>query len=54
MTREEMFTAIIQKYGFEHPETIHFAEMMETEKSDAVLKEAMELALEKPFEEEDF
>lgn len=53
MTREEMFTAIIQRYGFEHYETIHFAEMMETE-SDAVLKEAMELALEKPFEEEDF
>ena len=52
MTREEMLTAIIQRYGFEHPETIHFAKRMETA-TDAELHKAMELALEQPFDDED-
>lgn len=30
MTRDEMFTLIIQKFGFEHEVTIEFAKMMET------------------------
>ena len=29
MTREEMLTLIIQKFGFEHEYTIQFAEAME-------------------------
>lgn len=29
MTREEMLTKIIQKYGFEHERTIEFAEAKE-------------------------
>ncbi len=48
MTKEEMLTAIIQRFGFEHYETIHFAEMMATA-TDQELKEAMYLALECPW-----
>ena len=48
MTKEEMLTTIIQRFGFEHYETIHFAEMMATA-TDQELKEAMYLALECPW-----
>ena len=29
MTKDEMLTLVIQKYGFEHERTIQFAEAME-------------------------
>lgn len=29
MAREEMFTLVVQKFGFEHEYTIQFAEAME-------------------------
>jgi hypothetical protein len=50
MTREEMLTAMIQRFGFENCETIHFAEMMVT-CTDQELKNAMLLAFEYPFRE---
>lgn len=31
MTKEKMLDNIIRKYGFEHPLTIHFANLMEDE-----------------------
>ena len=40
MTREEMLTNIIRKFGFEHQNTIHFAYMCETCRSEKSLQVA--------------
>ena len=37
MTREEMLTAVIRKWGFEHSNTIWFAKHMKTDDTDEEL-----------------
>ena len=37
MTREEMLTEVIRKYGFEAPETIRFASYLERFHEDAIM-----------------
>lgn len=44
MTREEMFTKIIRKYGYEHPHTIAFFKLSETH-SDIELEKILEFYL---------
>lgn len=49
MTKDEMLTLIIQKYGFEHEYTIQFAEAMEwmgQTELEALLNEVLALPLE--------
>lgn len=53
MTKDEMFTLIIQKYGFESEYTIQFAEAMEwmgREELETLLYEVLAL----PFEAEEW
>ncbi len=45
MTRDEMLTAVIQKYGFEHDKTIWFAEKVEAETDNEILECAFEVAM---------
>ena len=44
MTREEMLTRVIRKWGFEHENTIWFAKCMETD-TDEELDAAFEVAM---------
>lgn len=44
MTREEMLTEVIRKWGFEHEETIWFAKHMETD-TDEEIEAAFEVAM---------
>ena len=44
MTREEMLTKVIRKWGFEHENTIWFANCMETDTSEE-LEAAFEVAM---------
>lgn len=53
MTREEMLTLVIQKYGFEHEYTIQFAEAMEwlgQTELKALLNEVLALPLDTEVE----
>ena len=55
MTKDEMFTLIIQKYGFESEYTIQFAEAMEwlgREELETLLYEVLALPFEGDEEEE--
>jgi len=52
MTREEMFTLIIQRFGFEHEITIEFAKMMET-LSDSQLSLALATFMTTPITDEE-
>ena len=52
MTREEMLSLVIQKFGFEHEYTIQFAEAMEwlgLVELEALMNEILDL----PIEDED-
>ena len=54
MTREEMLTLIIKKFGFEHEYTIQFAEAMEwlgRKELEALMNEVLALPLD--IEDED-
>ena len=56
MTREEMLTLVIQKYGFEHEYTIQFAEAMEwlgLTELEALMDEVLALPIDLDDEEED-
>lgn len=56
MTKDEMLTLVIQKYGFEHEYTIQFAEAMEwmgQTELEALLNEVLALPLETEDEEWD-
>lgn len=56
MTRDEMLTLVIQKYGFEHKYTIQFAEVMEwmgQTELEILLNEVLALPLETEDEEWD-
>lgn len=46
MTREEMLTNIIRKFGFEHQNTIHFARLCETCRSEKSLRVAYSIFIE--------
>lgn len=49
--REKMFTEIIRFWGFEHKNTIEFAQAMETA-TDEQLKELFEDIIDRPVEDE--
>jgi hypothetical protein len=51
MNKEEMLSAVIQRFGFEHENTIWFAGQMTTASSDA-LAFMMDMLLDPPFEYE--
>ena len=56
MTKNEMLTLVIEKYGFEHEYTIQFAEAMEwmgREELEALLYEVLALPLKAEEEEWD-
>lgn len=56
MTKDEMLTLVIQKYGFEHEYTIQFAETMEwmgQTELEALMNEVLALPLETENEEWD-
>lgn len=56
MTRDEMLTLVIQKFGFEHEYTIQFAEAMEwmgLVELEALMNEVLALPIENE-DEEDF
>ena len=56
MTKDEMLTLVIQKFGFEHEYTIQFAEAMEwlgEKELEALLNETLELPIEAEDEELD-
>lgn len=52
MTRDEMLSMVIQRWGFEHENTIEFAQAMER-MNDAELEAFMNEVLVRPFEEEE-
>jgi hypothetical protein len=55
MTKDEMLTLVIQKYGFEHKYTIQFAEAMEwmgQTELEALMNEVLALPLETEDDEE--
>ena len=54
MTKEEMLTLVIKKFGFEHEYTVQFAEAMEwlgKEELEALMNEVLALPLD--IEDED-
>lgn len=54
MTKDEMLTLVTQKFGFEHENTIQFAEAIEwlgQTESEALMNEVLALPLETEEEE---
>lgn len=47
--REKLLTRMIQIYGFEHPQTISFAELMETNISTKALETLVKCHEEEPL-----
>ena len=55
MTKEEMLTLVIKKFGFEHEYTVQFAEAMEwlgREELEALMDEVLALPLDTEDEDE--
>ena len=54
MTKTEMLNNLIQRFGFEHQNPIHFAIMMQKKYSNRALKLAYELFMQDPiFDDEE-
>ena len=53
MTRDEMMTQVIQKYGFEHETTIRFAQAVMDQMDDSTLKIFFDEVMKTPIENED-
>lgn len=55
MTKEEMLTLVIYKFGFEHEHTIEFAEALNelnTAEAEIMMNELLDLPLDEDEEEE--
>lgn len=53
MSRDEMMTQVIQKYGFEHEATIHFAQAVMDQMDDSTLKVFFDEVMKAPVENEE-
>ena len=51
MSRDEMMTLVIQKYGFEHEDTIRFAQAIMDQMDRAALEELFAAVMAAPIEE---
>ena len=53
MSKDEMMTLIIRKYGFEHEDTISFAQAVMDQMDDSTLKDFFDEVMNAPIENED-
>lgn len=53
MSRDEMMTQVIRKYGFEHEETIRFAQAVMGRMDDSTLRAFFDEVMKTPVENED-
>lgn len=53
MTRDEMMTQVIRKYGFEHEETIRFAQAVMDHMDDPTLRAFFDEVMKNPIEHDD-
>lgn len=51
MTRDEMMTLVIRRYGFEHENTIHFAQAIMDRMDYTTLEEFFKTVMANPIEE---
>lgn len=52
MSRDEMMTQVIRKYGFEHEETIRFAQAVMDQMDRTALEDLFKEVMANPIEEE--